>query len=310
MNVMPHDNYKVSIVGCGRVGATTAFAILLEGLANELVLFNRTLEVAEGEKLDLEHGLPFLQHCEITATNEFKDLSDSDIVIVTNGTAQQPGETRLDLVQRNSAIMDETIDALVRYSPNAIIIIVSNPVDVLTYKAYLRANLPKGRIFGSGTTLDTARFRSYLSSLLNVHPNSIHAYILGEHGDSSFPVLSSASVGGQPLAIFSKFSETGAMKAYEHARDAAYRIIQTKGATHYGIGVVVTRLVRAILRDEGTIYPVSIPLHQYHGINGVALSVPCVLGRNGVEEVLEIKLNWEEKQALEKSAHTLRQYIV
>jgi L-lactate dehydrogenase len=309
MKAMPADSNKISVIGCGRVGTTAAFAILMEGLANELVLFNRTLEVAEGEKLDLEHGLPFLQHCTITATNDYKDTANSDVVIVTAGAAQQPGETRLDLAQKNTAIIEDTIQKIVQYSPEAIVLIVSNPVDVLTYKAYLKAGLPKGRIFGSGTTLDTARFRFYLSDFMNVNPNSIHAYILGEHGDTSFPALSSASVGGQPLTVFSKFSQQGAMEAYQQARDAAYTIIKSKGSTHYGIGVVITRLVRAILRDEGSIFPVSIPLHQYYGLNGVALSVPCVIGRKGVEEVLEIKLNWEEKQQLEHAAQTVRQYL-
>ncbi len=309
MKLMPFDTNKISIIGCGNVGTTAAFSILMQGLANQLVLFNRTLETAQGEALDLEHGLPFLHHCIITPTNNYEDLADSDVIVVTAGAAQQPGETRLDLSQKNSAIVESTIDEIVKHAPEAIVLIVSNPVDVLTYKAYLRAGWPKGRIFGSGTTLDTARFRFYLSEFMEVNANSIHAYLLGEHGDSSFPVLSSASVGGQPLTIFPKFSEAKAMEAYQHARDAAYQIIKTKGSTFYGIGVVVARLVKAILRDEGAIFPVSIPLHNYYGLNDVALSVPCVIGRKGVEEILEVKLNWDEKTSLENSARNIQNYL-
>lgn len=306
---MSFNSNKVSIIGCGSVGTTGAFAILMQGLANELVLFNRTVENAIGEKLDLEHGMAFLEHAKIIATNDYKDISGSDIVIITAGAAQKPGETRMDLANKNSAITKEIVANIIRFAPEAIVLLVSNPVDVLTYQAYLQAGLPKGRVFGSGTMLDTARFRFHLSEFLDVNPKSIHAYILGEHGDSSFPVISSASVGGQPLTIFPKFSEERAMKAYEKARTAAYKIIEAKGSTYYGIGVVIARLVRAILHDEGSIFPVSIPLHHYYGLNGVALSVPCVIGRNGVEEILEIKLNWDEKRKLERSAEIIKQYL-
>jgi L-lactate dehydrogenase len=262
-----------------------------------------------GEELDLEHGMSFLPFSKITATTNYADLANSDVVIVTAGAAQKPGETRLDLAAKNIAIIESVIPEVVKYAPEAIIVIVSNPVDVLTYKAYQIAGLPKGRIFGSGTTLDTARFRFHLSEFLQVNPQSIHAYILGEHGDSSFPAISSASVGGQPLMSMSNFSEERAWKAYEKARSAAYKIIAAKGATYYGIGTVVSHIVSKILHDARSVLPVSIPLHQYYGFSGVAASVPCIIGRNGVAETLEIKLDWEEKRRFEKSVTTLKQYL-
>lgn len=304
-----YDNDKVSIVGTGRVGMTTAYALLLQGIANELVLYNRTIDRVKGEKLDLEHGLTFLDHTHITATDDFADLAESDVVIYTCGAAQKQGETRLDLVEKNVSILQKTLPQIISAAPDAILIFVANPVDILTYKAYLMANWPKGRIFGTGTTLDTSRFRFHLSEFLHVNPHSIHAYILGEHGDSSFPAISSASVGGQPLTTFVNFSQEKAVAAYEHTRNAAYKIIKAKGSTYYGIASVTARIVETILRDERSIFPVSIPLHHYYEHNGVALSVPCVIGRSGAEEVIEIKLSWEEKQKLEKSVQTLKQFL-
>lgn len=302
-------NNKVSIIGCGRVGMSTAFSILHHNTVNELVLVSRCVDEIVGEELDLEHGLSFLSHAKITATEEYFDIKDSDIVIITAGAAQQPGETRLDLARKNIEIIETMIPRIVQHAPEAVILIVSNPVDVLTYKAYQIAGLPKGQIFGSGTTLDTARFRFHLSEFLHVNPQSIHTYVLGEHGDSSFPVLSSATVGGQPLSTLPGFSQERAEKAYEITRNAAYKIIQSKGSTYYGIAAVVSHMVDVILKDSRSVLPVSIPLHHYHGHNGVALSVPCVVGRRGVEEVLEIKLSWEEKRALEKSVVELKRYL-
>ena len=303
------DTNKVSIIGCGKVGMSAAYSILHRGEVSELVLHGRNLDEIIGEELDLEHGMSFLPYTKIQATDDYKDLANSDIVVITAGAAQKPGETRLDLTQKNIAIIETIIPQVVKYAPEAVILIVSNPVDILTYRAYQLAGLPKGRIFGSGTTLDTARFRFHLSEFLHVNPQSIHAYILGEHGDSSFPALSSASIGGQPLMTMDNFSEEKAWKAYDKARDAAYKIIQSKGATYYGIGTVVSYIVSKILRDSRSILPVSVPLHQYYGYSGVALSVPSIIGRSGVTESLEIKLDWEEKRRLEKSVVTLKQYL-
>jgi len=306
---MIYTHKKVSIIGCGKVGMAAAYAIVLDGTTDELLLVSHSMDKLVGEELDLEHGMAFLTNTQIKATTDYADLSGSDIVIITTGAAQQPGESRLDLTSKNVAIIESLIPQVVKYAPNAIILIVSNPVDILTYKAYQIAGLPKGRIFGTGTTLDTARFRFHLSEFLHVNPKSIHAYILGEHGDTSFPAITSAVVGGQPLTTFPGFSPERALKAYQETREAAYKIIASKGATYYGIGVVIREFVRVILKDSQSILPVSIPLHHYYGYSGVALSVPCIVGKEGVTDVLEIKLSWDEKKALEKSVATLKSYL-
>lgn len=304
------NSNKVTIVGCGKVGMTAAFSILHGNSVNELVLLGRCVDDIIGEELDLEHGISFLSPATVHATESYQDVRGSDIVVITAGASQKPGETRLDLAEKNIAIIEDIIPKVVNAAPEAVILMVTNPVDVLTYKAYHIAGLPKGQIFGSGTTLDTARFRFHLSEFLKVNPRSIHAYILGEHGDSSFPAIASASVGGQPLMTMDNFSQEKAMEAYKKSRDAAYKIIESKGATFYAIGAVVAHMVKTILSDAKSILPVSIPLHNYMGHSGVALSVPCVIGRNGVEDSLEVKLDWNEKQKLEQSVRTLRQYLV
>ena len=303
------DSNKVTIIGCGKVGMSAAYSLLHRGDVNELILFGRHKEEIIGEELDLMHGMSLLPYAQVRASDDYADIADSDIVVITAGAAQKPGDTRLDLTSKNIAVLDAILPEVLKHAPDAIIILVSNPVDVLTYHAYKTAGLPKGRIFGTGTTLDTSRFRFHLSEFLHVNPSSIHAYILGEHGDSSFPALTSASVGGQPLVSLNNFDEQKALRAFEKTRDAAYKIIASKGATYYGIGVVISSIVGKIFRDSKTILPLSIPLHNYYGHSGVALSVPCVIGRNGVEETLEVKLDWEEKQQLEKSVRVLKEFI-
>lgn len=306
---MKNGGNKVSIVGCGKVGMTTAYSLVHDGTVNELLLVGRSKDKIIGEQLDLEHGLSFLHHVKIDSTENFKDISNSDVVIFTAGASQKPGDTRLDLTQKNLALVDEMIPKIVENAPDAVILMVTNPVDILTYRAYQIAGLPKGKIFGSGTTLDTARFRFHLSEFLKVNPKSIHAYILGEHGDHSFPAISSATVGGQPLSTMPGFSYERAERAYLEARNAAYKIIASKGATYYAIGAVLAHIVKKILTDAKSILPVSVPLHQYYDINGIALSVPCVVGNSGVERTLEIKLSWEEKVKLARAARTLKMFV-
>ncbi|HEX7017722.1 MAG TPA: L-lactate dehydrogenase [Patescibacteria group bacterium] len=306
---MMKNSNKVSFIGCGKVGMTAAYALFLDGSANEIVLLGRCKDDIVGEELDLEHALSFVDTATVKSTERYEDIAESDVVVITAGAAQKPGETRLDLAQKNTAIIEDIIPKVVAHAPDAIIVIVSNPVDILTYKAYQLSGLPKGRIFGSGTVLDSARFRFHLSEFLKVSPQSIHAYILGEHGDSSFPVISSASVGGQPLQTFEGFSEDKAMMAYEKARTAAAKIIESKGATYYAIGVVILKIIKTILRDSKSVLPVSVPLHGYYGHYGVALSVPSIVGRQGVERSLEIKMNWEEKSKLEHSVNQLKKYL-
>lgn len=309
MSFAAQESNKVAIIGCGRVGMSAAFALLLQGNVNELVLHGRCKDNIIGEELDLEHGMAFLSPAKIMATEDYADIKDSDVVVITAGAAQQPGETRLDLVEKNTKIIEGIIAQVVRHAPGAVILMVTNPVDILTYRAHLLSGLPKGRVFGTGTTLDTARFRFHLSEFLHVNPKSIHAYILGEHGDSSFPVLSSASVGGQLLNTFPGYTHQRAMKAFDKARDAAAKIIASKGSTYYGIGVVISQIVKTILRDEKSVLPVSIPVHDFYGHYGLAISAPCVIGRHGVEQQLDVKLSWEEKQALDRSVAQLKKYL-
>lgn len=301
------STFKISIIGCGHVGATAAYALIMTGVPTDLVLLARDKAKAHGEKLDLEHALPFLPKVDIVATDDYEDIAGSDLVVVTAGAAQAPGETRLDLAKKNIAVMDDIIPKIVKNAPHAVVLIVTNPVDVLTLYAAKLAKLPYGRVFGSGTLLDTARFRFHLSEFLDVNPRSIHTYVLGEHGDSSFPVLHSASIGGQPLITYPGFSEDKAREAYAMTRDAAYQVIAGKGATYYAIGTVITHLAQAIQRDSRSVLPVSVPLEDYYGVSDVALSVPCIVGRRGVEQVLKIELSADEHASLMNSASALRE---
>ncbi len=297
---------KVAVVGCGRVGITAAYTMYIKNTANEIMLFGRDVDKLIGEQLDFMHSLSFIGTTNITVGHEYEMLTGSDVVVFTAGVAQKEGETRLDLVKNNTKIIQTMIPEIIRHVPEATIIMVSNPVDILTYKTAQIAGLQRGKVFGSGTTLDTARFRYHLSEFLKVNPKSIHGYILGEHGDSSFPTLSTANVGGQPITTLKGFSVEKAMEAYTKARDAAYKIIAAKGATYYAIGVVINQLVDAILSNAKRVYPLSIPLKGEYGLNDVSLSVPCVLGRHGVEQVLEIPLSSEEQEKIKHSAEVLK----
>lgn len=304
------SSIKVGVIGCGHVGVTTAFAMLFNGAPNELVLLSRDKKKAEGEALDLEHALPFLESAKITPTDSYKDLEGCQFVVVTAGVAQKPGESRLELVKKNSAIIEDIIPKIMKNAPEAIVLIVSNPVDILTYKAtQIAKKAHPGQIFGSGTILDTARFRTHLSDKLKVNPGSIHAYILGEHGDSSFPVISSASVGGQNITELKNFSMEFALDAYEQARNAAYKIIAAKGATYYAIAAAVVAIMDAVLRNEESVLPVSVPLDSYYGLSNVALSIPCVIGKNGVERQLMASLSEEEVVKMYNSAKTLQEFL-
>lgn len=300
---------KVTIIGAGRVGITAAFTMYLKNTAQEIMLYGRDKDKLIGEQLDFMHSLSFLGTTHITVGSEPEELAGSDIVVFTAGAAQEQGETRLDLVKKNTAILESIIPDIVKHAPESIILMVTNPVDVLTYKTVLLSKLPRTRVFGSGTTLDTARFRFHISESLHVNPKSVHAYILGEHGDSSFPTLSSANVGGQLLATMKDFSHDKALEAYAKARDAAYKIIAAKGATYYAIGVVINQLIHAILTDAKRVYPLSITLDGEYGHKGVSLSVPCVLGRNGIERIIELPLSEEEQLKMQLSVETLKKYL-
>jgi len=306
---MHGDSRKVAIVGMGKVGITAAYALLLRHSADELVLVSRSIDKIAGEKLDLEHGLSFLENTKITASDDFSTLQDADVVVITAGAAQQPGQTRLDLVDENKRIMAELAPQIAPYVQNSVVVVVSNPVDVLTYQLAQLLNLPKGRVIGSGTMLDTARFRFHLSEVLKINPRSIHAYILGEHGDSSFPTLASATVGGMSLEDFPGYSMEQALQAFQQTRTAAAQIIQAKGATYYAIGVVISQLVKAILQNQQSVLPVSVPVENYYGQSGLSVSVPCIVGRNGAEHVLKVALSEAEQAQFAASCAVIKQYV-
>lgn len=311
---MAPNTRKVAIVGCGFVGSATAFALMQSGLFSEIVMLDADRAKAEGEALDISHGVPFSKPCDIYA-GDYDDIADSAIIIVTAGAAQKPGETRLDLIKKNVGIFKSIIPEIAKRNFKGILLIVANPVDVLTYAAKQLSGLPDDRVFGSGTVLDTARLRFNLSEHLGVDPRSIHAFIIGEHGDSEFAAWSSANVSGVEI---SRFCE---MRGYFHDHDlakeniadevknAAYDIIQKKRATYYGVAMATKRICEAIIRDEKSILPVSTIQHGRFGINDVALSIPVIVGKDGVESEIPFALNKEEMEKLRDSAKTLKEVI-
>lgn len=301
----PVDKFKVSIIGCGNVGATIAYAVLLDGIVTDLALIDSAKEKAEGIVLDLEHCLPFTSSIKLSGGDDYSLCTESDIVIITAGKRQAEGESRLDLISANKRIFEQIIPKIVAASPDALLMIISNPVDILTYHALRISGLPESRVFGTGTTLDTSRLRFHISENIHIHPQNIEAYILGEHGDSGFPVYSSANVSGKPLSEFPEFTNTVANQCYLDTKNAAYRIIHDVGYTCYSIATVARELVKNIFNDSHKVYPLSVVLHNSYGVSDVALSVPCVLGRNGIEEIITVPLNETEQRQFAKSAETL-----
>lgn len=291
------------------MGTATAFALALDGAASEIILLDRNLAKAEGEVLDIQHGSAFMPYLEVVGAKSYRAAVGSDIVIITAGAGQAPGETRLQLLGRNVKILKSIIGEVKRYAPTSIIMIVTNPVDVLTYFAKKFSGFPNSRVFGTGTTLDTARFRSYLAKYFGVNAHNVHAYILGEHGDSSFPAFSTANVGGVPLANMPGYSVPAMQAIHYTVRTVVYDIIKKKGATNLAIATCVTQLVRAILNDTHQIFPVSSVLRGEYGVRDVAVSTPSVLGRRGIIQELELPLNGKEKAALRHSVSVLKKAI-
>jgi L-lactate dehydrogenase len=304
---------KVAIVGTGMVGSTFAYTLLLSGIASEIVLIDANAERAEGEAMDLNHAVPFAHPTKICA-GDYSDCQGAAITVIAAGAGQKPGETRLDLVRRNAAIFGQIVPRIAGANPEGIIVVATNPVDVLTYVTLKLAGLPANRVFGSGTILDTARFRYMLSEHLGVDPRSVHAYIIGEHGDSEVPVWSLANVAGMRLPSFC--SENGIPlgsdtmdRIFRQTRDAAYEIISRKGATYYAVAAGLMRITEAILRDQNTVLSISSLVEDYYGIDGVCLSLPTVVGRRGIERVLRLDLSPREARGVRKSAEVLRQTI-
>lgn len=304
---------KVGIVGCGFVGSSSAFALMQSGLFNEMVLIDAVPEKAEGEALDISHGVPFASPMKIYA-GTYDDVKDAGVIVVTAGAAQKPGETRLDLVHKNVGIFHSIIPEIAKRGFDGILLIVANPVDILTYAALQMSGLPKERVIGSGTVLDSARLRSKLGEHLSVDSRSVHAFIVGEHGDSEFAAWSSANISGVPLSDFCEMRghyhhEQSQENILESVKNSAYEIISKKHATYYGIAMSVKRICEAIVHDEKSILPVSVLMEGEYGLNDVCLSMPAIVGADGFEQHVPIPLSKEEQEELAKSAKALREVI-
>ena len=304
---------KCGVIGVGFVGATSAFTLATSGLFSEITLVDMNQKKAEGEAADINHGISFARPCHVRAGG-YAELADCGLIIIAAGANQKPGETRVELLGRNQAIMSSIINEIMNVNQDAILLIVSNPVDVLTYMAHKISGLPAGRVLGSGTVLDTSRLKYLLGQHLGVDMRNVHAFIIGEHGDSELAVWSSANISGVDLADYCRitgkdYSFGSMQRIYENVRDAAYSIIDGKGATYYGIGMAVRRIAEAIVRDEHSVLPVSSLITGHYGVNGLCLGLPSVVGRGGVESVLDIPLSYDELRQLQTSADKLGELI-
>jgi len=304
---------KISIIGSGSVGSATAFALMNHSIATEIVLVDINKDLAEGEAMDLSHGEVFVSPVDVYA-GDYPDTAGSDIVIITAGLAQKPDETRLDLVNKNVKIYKEMIPEIVKYNPDSILLVVSNPVDILSYVTYKLSGFPANRVFGSGTVLDTARFQSILSNKFNVDPRDIHANIIGEHGDSEIATWSLTTIGGLTIHQYCElmgieFDEAMREEITDSVKNAAYEIINRKGYTNYAVALSITRIVKAILRDEKSILTVSSLQKGDYGIEDVYLSVPTIVSKEGIVDVVEIPYSSKEVDALKESASLLKEII-
>ena len=304
------NSRKVAIIGCGMVGASSAFSLMQSGMFSEMVLIDANQKRAEGEAMDISHGLPFAKPMDIY-DGTYDDITDAAIIVVTAGAGQKPGETRLDLVRKNVGIFKSIIPEIAKRDCSGILLIVANPVDILTFVAQKQSGLPESRVFGSGTVLDTARLKYLLGEHLRVDSRSVHAYIIGEHGDSEMAAWSCANVSGLPLDSFCEMRghhnhDEAMHQIADQVKNSAYEIIEKKHATYYGIAMSVKRICEAIIRDEKSILPVSSMLHGEYGIEGVTLSMPAVVGKNGIEKLVPIRLSEEEQGQLKVSADTLK----
>ncbi len=310
MNVNPR---KAAVIGCGYVGASIAFRFLQQGLFSQMVLLDVDRDRAEGEAMDLSDGLPYGAAMEITA-GSYDDITDCALVVITAGANQKPGETRLDLIEKNTAILRAVLGEITAREFGGILLIVSNPVDVLTYAAWKISGYPRERVIGAGTVLDTGRLKQLMGEELKVDSRNIHAFIIGEHGDSELAVWSEANVSGLALEDFCRIRKRELrpedfQRLYREVRDSAYEIIRRKGATYYGIAMAAGRIAECIVKDEHSVLPVSVVLDGQYGLEGLALSIPSVVGRNGLEDILEIPLSWEEDRALRESARQMQAAI-
>jgi L-lactate dehydrogenase len=311
MDTSRSNSRRIAIVGAGAVGATLGYALMIRGQADELVLIDINRDKAEGEAMDLRHGLPFVRPVDVHV-GDYADCAGADVVVITAGAASRPGETRLDLAARNAAIFRQIVPEILRYNAEGILLVVTNPVDVLTHLTIKLSGYPTGKVMGSGTVLDSARFRYLLAEHCGVDPRNVHAYIIGEHGDSEVPVWSLSNIAGTRLTdycVVCRRDCEGIPKdeIFGRVRDAGYQVIQRKGATYYAVGLAVASIVESILRDQHSILPVSSLMQGQYGLEDVCLSLPAVVGQYGVVQVLELPLDEEELAGLRRSAGVLQE---
>lgn len=304
---------KIAIIGAGGVGATTAYALMVQGIGSEIVLIDVNKDKAEGEAMDLRHGASFVNPVNIYA-GEYQDLADAKLIVITAGAAQKPGETRLDLVKKNTGIFKNIISSISKYNKEGILLVVTNPVDILTYLSWKLSDFPANRVIGSGTVLDTSRFRSLLSKNCGVAASNVHGYIIGEHGDSEVPVWSLTNIAGTQIKdycpICSQECEDNELEEIsKQVKNAAYEIIDKKGATFYAIALAVARIARAILKDENAVLTVSSLMDGYYGIEDISLSLPAIINSNGIKKVLELPLAPQEEKDFKGSARNLKNNI-
>ena len=307
---MKVNSRKVAVIGCGFVGSSSAFALMQSGLFSEMVLIDADTKRAEGEAMDISHGISFARPMQIYAGN-YDDITDAAIIVITAGANQKSDETRLDLIKKNAAIMKSIVGEIKKRDFGGILLIVSNPVDILTLIALKESGYPSNRVIGSGTVLDTGRFKYLLGEHLDVDSRSVHAFIIGEHGDSELAAWSNARIGGLKVNDFCELRghfnhEQSMKKIFENVRNSAYEIIERKHATYYGIAMAVKRICEAIVRNEKSILPVSSLMTGEYGLNDVVLSIPAVVDETGVQKVIPIELNDEELTKLKDSANILK----
>ena len=307
---MKVNSRKVAVIGCGFVGSSSAFALMQSGLFSEMVLIDADTKRAEGEAMDISHGISFARPMQIYAGN-YDDITDAAIIVITAGANQKPDETRLDLIKKNAAIMKSIVGEIKKRDFGGILLIVSNPVDILTLIALKESGYPSNRVIGSGTVLDTGRFKYLLGEHLDVDSRSVHAFIIGEHGDSELAAWSNARIGGLKVNDFCELRghfnhEQSMKKIFENVRNSAYEIIERKHATYYGIAIAVKRICEAIVRNEKSILPVSSLMTGEYGLNDVVLSIPAVVDETVVQKVIPIELNDEELTKLKDSANILK----
>ena len=310
---MRKTSRKVVIVGTGFVGTSIAYAMINQGIANELVLIDVNQEKAEGEALDLLDGMAWGEENVAVWSGDYSECSDADLVVITAGINQKPGQTRLDLVKTNAGIMKDIVRQIMGAGFNGILVVASNPVDILTCIAWKESGLPSSRVIGTGTTLDTTRFRKEIALKLSVDPRSVHGYILGEHGDSEVAAWSHTTVGGKPIMEFvekdHRIDEKDLDIIADKVKNAAYEIIDRKKATYYGIGMSTARIVKAVLNNEQAVLPVSAYLSGQYGVKDIFTGVPSIVDEKGVREVIELSITSEEEQMFNQSVNELRNVL-